>query len=563
MSIASSVAKSVARAVARSISGNAGGVGFLGEIQVTDNTPDQGDSVTLTWIDLNAASGTLTITDNTPDQGDSVTLEFAPVTYTYQWKKDGVNISGATSNPLVIENVNPTDDDGDYTVAVTNNGITTLFGPESLTVTPAVNPVQWCAYDTFNGTAGTLAGRTAIRGGDWVLNGVGTGGLSLDGSGSLAFGSGDAYMMLDDADTEDDQVITCDCTIGGSSYVAILGRHSQADMSGYWLQCTNGSTVQIIRRIAGAGAYVAQSVGTVSAGTHRLELRISGTTLTAFLDGVEVCSGTDATFASGQVGCNINVSGSTIQTFAASTTAPRVGTPTFVIAGQSNASNRATNHQAWSGTRNAWIYGNDDRWRLLFDPYDDYRGEIGTVAEDVIAVTSGSWVPAMCTDYMDANNCDIAIVPAACGGTSITLWAPDTDHEDRTTLYGNANVRAQAAEATTGLLRGVLWWQGETDAFNAMSAATYQAALEAIAAAFATDLGGVKLYPCLLQNSSALSDVAEAAIRTGTTDAIAASANIEPGPDFSAVASDDDYHLMTDAKVLAAGQAWAAVLPAP
>lgn len=225
----------------------------------------------------------------------------------------------------------------------------------------------------------------------------------------------------------------------------------------------------------------------------------------------------------------------------------------FIIAGQSNASGRGTNNQVYShATLKGALFGNDYLWKELFDPTDDPTNRIDQVSTD--SGTTGSVWPLLATSVMADQSVPVAFVPCASGGTSITAHLPTADHQDRNTLYGSMAYRA----ALTGC-KAVLWWQGETDATAAMSQATYNGHLDTLANAINTDLG-VKLMPCLLQNSSGVTDVDEQKIRDATSEAWGDNANVLVGPSFSDIASDDTFHLMTDAKLLtAAGRWWTAL----
>ncbi|MED4420313.1 immunoglobulin domain-containing protein, partial [Schinkia azotoformans] len=54
----------------------------------------------------------------------------------YQWKKDGTDIAGATSASLTINNAQESDE-GSYTVVVSNGAGNVISTAATLTVTPA------------------------------------------------------------------------------------------------------------------------------------------------------------------------------------------------------------------------------------------------------------------------------------------------------------------------------------------------------------------------------------------------------------------------------------------
>lgn len=224
----------------------------------------------------------------------------------------------------------------------------------------------------------------------------------------------------------------------------------------------------------------------------------------------------------------------------------------YLIAGQSNASGRASNLQVYSHpSLKAGLFGNDYLWHELFDATDSGVNQADLVSADS---PGGSVWPLLATSYMTETNIPVAFVPCAKGATSITAWLPSMNHQDRSTLYGSMVSR--------GLLTGckaVLWWQGESDGLAGMSQATYHGHLATIANALKADLN-IKLIPCKLQNSSGITDSAEQAINDAIGAAWLTEMNVLTGPDLSDLASDDSFHLATDVKIAtAAGRWWSAV----
>lgn len=86
-----------------------------------------------------------------------------------------------------------------------------------------------------------------------------------------------------------------------------------------------------------------------------------------------------------------------------------------------------------------------------------------------------------------ATGAAVGLIPTAHGGTSLSQWAP-TDDETGASLYSSMIVRTRRAVATSGgTLRGVLWYQGESDTMPA-AAAVYETALRAWVDAVRADL---------------------------------------------------------------------------
>ena len=222
----------------------------------------------------------------------------------------------------------------------------------------------------------------------------------------------------------------------------------------------------------------------------------------------------------------------------------------FVVAGQSNASGRAINNQTYSNaTLKATMFANDFVWKELADPTDSNIGQIDAVSSETGA--AGSIWPIIADSIMANYNIPVGIIPCAMGGTSLWQWLPGVDHTDRATLYGSMKYRA----ANVGV-KAVLWWQGESDAYYCITQAAYNTDFDVIVNAINTDLS-VKLMPVLLQNSSGQADTCEAKIRAAISEAWGDNANVLVGPDFSDLTSDDDAHLITNAKIdSAANRFW-------
>jgi hypothetical protein len=230
----------------------------------------------------------------------------------------------------------------------------------------------------------------------------------------------------------------------------------------------------------------------------------------------------------------------------------------FLIAGQSNASGRATNMQVYSGTSPlALLFGNDYVWKEMVDPTDSIVGQIDAVSNVAPDGTVyGSMWPLLATPFLASQSVPLAFVPCAAGGTSITAWQPGAVHTNQTTLYGSMVAR--------GLLTGckaVLWWQGETDSDAGMSQATYNSNLDTLANAINADLG-VKLMPCKLQNYTSGTAPNRDAIRAAIVEAWGDNTNVLTGPDLSAIPSDDIYHLMSNAHLASAAALWWSALQA-
>lgn len=86
-------------------------------------------------------------------------------------------------------------------------------------------------------------------------------------------------------------------------------------------------------------------------------------------------------------------------------------------------------------------------------------------------------------DFLPQGQC-IGLVPCAYGGSAISRWGPDGD------LYIAAVQRVREAEAAGGVLSGILWHQGESDA-NAETVTEYAERLRAVIRNFHAEFGPV------------------------------------------------------------------------
>jgi sialate O-acetylesterase len=83
----------------------------------------------------------------------------------------------------------------------------------------------------------------------------------------------------------------------------------------------------------------------------------------------------------------------------------------------------------------------------------------------------------------------IGLVPCAHGGTSMDQWSPALKEKGGDSLYGGMLRRVQAVG---GRVKGILWYQGESDA-NAKAAPLFEEKFKALVAAVRTDTGQADL----------------------------------------------------------------------
>ena len=95
---------------------------------------------------------------------------------------------------------------------------------------------------------------------------------------------------------------------------------------------------------------------------------------------------------------------------------------------------------------------------------------------------------------VEATGREVDLVPAAHGGTSMAQWSPDLKSDGGASLFGAMLRRVKLALGTQpgAELKGVLWYQGESDA-NPSDVAVYKDRMHRLIAAFREDLGAPKL----------------------------------------------------------------------
>lgn len=228
----------------------------------------------------------------------------------------------------------------------------------------------------------------------------------------------------------------------------------------------------------------------------------------------------------------------------------------YILAGQSNMSGRGLLEELTPEERVAdraiQLYGNDEKVRPALDPLDDATGQVDTVSSDVTIAAVGPGL-FFARALRAQRHKPILLVPCAKGGSSIGQWKPGGG---RDTLYGSCLARAKAA----GPVKGILWYQGETDAGREGSAETWKASFDALVTSFRTDLHGKRLPIVIVQ----LADMPSPAISAPKTyPSWAAIQAVQAGPLPTCVAmvparglpmKSDDLHLTTAAQRVVGGR---------
>jgi hypothetical protein len=221
----------------------------------------------------------------------------------------------------------------------------------------------------------------------------------------------------------------------------------------------------------------------------------------------------------------------------------------FAMAGQSNMSGRGTSNQTFAnspGGITACLFGNDDNYKVLADPYDSDTGQVDSVSSDSTA--AGSWVPRLANQWLANNEIPIGFIPCAKGSTSISDWARSLLDS---TLYGSMKRRIDSV----GGIAGVFFQQGERDSADAVSTAgaTYTAALKQLADDVNSDFG-VKLLVPPLQVITAANYTNQGVIREAQLNAASnVNCKILQRLDDIDLSGGDGLHFQTDTELNTVG----------
>ena len=319
------------------------------------------------------------------------------------------------------------------------------------------------------------------------------------------------------------------------------------------LVTTSPSPFQVFQR-SGTTASVSISGKNQDTATHSIEASFNG----GAYQTVAASVAANATFTgslAGQPQGQGTVTVRFVDTPATTATVVSVGIgDVWVIAGQSNASGQGTNNQIYLNGQNVvgGLFSKSNTWGALTDPTDNNTNAVDAISS--VAGNGGSDWPLFGSQSAAITKLPIGFIPCAKGGVSITAWMPGTNHQDRTTLYGSMVYRTLLA----GGAKGVLWWQGETDAANNMTQSAYVSNMQTIAAAIRADLG-VKLIPCIMQNFGNGGN-SRLAINAAIAQEWATDTNVLPGPDLSDMVTDNGYHLSNDGNMLTASSRWWAAI---
>ena len=167
----------------------------------------------------------------------------------------------------------------------------------------------------------------------------------------------------------------------------------------------------------------------------------------------------------------------------------------YILAGQSNMAGRAPVSELPPGfpsnQSRLFAFKSSGRWEQAVEPIheDDYRVGVGPGV---------AFANAMADKYKSAQ---IGVIPCAVGATSMDDWRRNMDESS---LYGSCLSRYKKS-SSRGTLRGVLWYQGESDAHSFSDAEAWPAKFEKLVSDLRADLGNPSL-PLVFAQLAGISD---------------------------------------------------------
>lgn len=151
----------------------------------------------------------------------------------------------------------------------------------------------------------------------------------------------------------------------------------------------------------------------------------------------------------------------------------------YVIAGQSNAVGYGKDPVEDAPRLGVHILRNDHTWDIASHPLGDNTHSAHLVNNEAANPGHSPWLH-FAKRIMDETGYPIGLIQSALGGSPLEMWHPQTG-----ALYQSMMASLRLAG---GRVRGMLWYQGETEACRG-SGEGYAEAFAAFAAAFRRDVG--------------------------------------------------------------------------
>ena len=136
----------------------------------------------------------------------------------------------------------------------------------------------------------------------------------------------------------------------------------------------------------------------------------------------------------------------------------------WVIAGQSNASGTGLGYVEDPPTLGVHLFGNDETWQLACHPIEDATLSRHPITVHGVFQAHSAWL-TFGRRLLDELGHPIGLIPTALGGSPLSMWEP----AKQGLLYHNL---LDMVGRAGGRVRGVIWYQGESDAQPAL-VATY------------------------------------------------------------------------------------------
>ena len=196
-----------------------------------------------------------------------------------------------------------------------------------------------------------------------------------------------------------------------------------------------------------------------------------------------------------------------------------VGNLTLLIAGQSNATGYGElGSEDEQGVPNVHMLRNDFRWLQAYEPIHDNVGQVECESyQDQTpegcdvgyhANPGHSFAVRLGNDLHEVSGRDVYLIPVAKNGSALRSssnhhgewWPPSsTERLERSTLFGNANFRAQLSAGWLpdlkpgtpplgGPVSAIIWYQGESEASRGLSGTTFVSRTNAVMDALAQEL---------------------------------------------------------------------------
>lgn len=205
---------------------------------------------------------------------------------------------------------------------------------------------------------------------------------------------------------------------------------------------------------------------------------------------------------------------------------PDAGFHLYLLVGQSNMAGRGVvDAESAKSDPRVLMLDKERRWVPAADPLHFDKAGAGVGPGLAFAKRMAAAQP----------KARIGLIPCAVGGTSIKLWVPGAaDPATKTHPYDDMLARARVA-LSAGVLKGIIWHQGESDRSDA---ASYGANLTALVARMRQDLDAPQV-PFIAGELAAFTPEAEAATKAFN---LALHAIKPPIPRFGVVSSEGMAH---------------------